>query len=297
MRRRDEVLVGVFTTVAVIVAVLASVWLIRGGLEAGYPLYSRFPWGAGLKQGQPVWLVGVTVGFVDKVQLDPRGTLVVMYRIQKEHRVPKTSKATIVPNGFFGDQAIALTPSEPSDSSFAPSDTVPIGLSGSGLAGLTSRADTLTAGLMTILTAMRHQMVDSGGLAEIRRTMTSANRLFTELAGVAAIQSHELQTTQAMLRSRLSAVDSAQVDSTVRSLRGTTASLNSLTAEFGRTNVRLNALLAKLETGEGSLAKLMNDPMLYNDVRLTLGRVDSLIADIKRNPRKYLSFSVVSWGR
>ena len=62
MKKRDEVLVGLVITVAVIVVVLGSLWLARGGLSKGYPLYVKFPWGAGLKQGQPVLLVGVNVG-------------------------------------------------------------------------------------------------------------------------------------------------------------------------------------------------------------------------------------------
>ena len=64
MRRRDEVLVGLFTTVAIIILALASIWLVRGGLNRGYLLHSRFAWGSGIKQGAPVWLVGVTVGGV-----------------------------------------------------------------------------------------------------------------------------------------------------------------------------------------------------------------------------------------
>ena len=88
MRRRDEVLVGLFTTVAIIILALSSIWLVRGGLNRGYLLHSRFTWGAGIKQGAPVWLVGVTIGTVDKVDLDPRGTLLITYRIQKEHERP-----------------------------------------------------------------------------------------------------------------------------------------------------------------------------------------------------------------
>jgi phospholipid/cholesterol/gamma-HCH transport system substrate-binding protein len=292
MRRRDEVLVGVFTTVAVVVAALSSVWLIRGGLEAGYPLYSRFQWGAGLKQGQPVWLVGVTVGFVDNVAYDPRGTLVVTYRIEKEYQVPKTTMATIVPNGFFGDQAIALTPSAPSTESFAPGDTVPVGISVSGLAALTARADTLSAGLTAILGAARVQMVDSGGLADLRRTMVTANRFFAELGDIAAIQSRELQSTLATLRSRVAAVDSQQIDSTLRAFNATSASLARVTSDLRVTMDRLNGVMTRVESGTGSLSKLLNDPALYDDARRLIGRIDSLVAAIARNPRKFLSFTV-----
>ena len=69
MRQRDAVLVGLVTAVAILVLVFGTVYLIRGGLSSGYPLYSRFRWGAGVKQGQPVLLSGVSVGYVDNVEL------------------------------------------------------------------------------------------------------------------------------------------------------------------------------------------------------------------------------------
>jgi hypothetical protein len=36
----------------------------------------------------------------------------------------------------------------------------------------------------------------------------------------------------------------------------------------------------------------LNDPALYNDIRRIATRVDSLVADLMANPRKYLKFSV-----
>ena len=67
MKRRDELLVGLLLIFAVTVGVLGTIWLVRGGLREGYPLYARFPWGSGLKQGQPVLLAGVSVGTVAPV--------------------------------------------------------------------------------------------------------------------------------------------------------------------------------------------------------------------------------------
>ena len=69
MKRRDEVLVGIFLTVAVAIALLGTLWLVRGGLSSGYPLYARFAWGQNLKPGQPVLLAGVNVGAVADVTL------------------------------------------------------------------------------------------------------------------------------------------------------------------------------------------------------------------------------------
>lgn len=292
MKRRDAVLVGVFTTAAFAIVVLGALWLARGGLDAGYPLYSRFPFGAGLKQGQPVWLAGVNVGFVDKIELDPTGTIVATYRIQDEYTVPKGSTVSVVPNGFFGDQAIALTPDGVTTTTFAEGDTVPLGKSVAGLASLTARADTITVGVNTLLGAAREQFVDSGGLREMRATMVAANNLVAQLARIAALQSRELQSTIETVRVRAAAIDSAQVDSTVRSLRQASANMATVTGELRTTSDRLNAILAKVESGDGTAAKLINDPGLYNDLRRVLGRVDSLTADFKKNPKRYINLEI-----
>jgi phospholipid/cholesterol/gamma-HCH transport system substrate-binding protein len=42
----------------------------------------------------------------------------------------------------------------------------------------------------------------------------------------------------------------------------------------------------------GSAAKLINDPGAYNDVRGLLQRMDSLLADIKKNPKRYINVKI-----
>jgi ABC-type transporter Mla subunit MlaD len=82
MKRRDEVTVGILLTVAVVVLITGTLWLVRGGLRSGYPLFTRFAWGQNLKQGQAVTLAGVTVGYVSDVELDPAGYINVDLRIE-----------------------------------------------------------------------------------------------------------------------------------------------------------------------------------------------------------------------
>jgi phospholipid/cholesterol/gamma-HCH transport system substrate-binding protein len=94
------------------------------------------------------------------------------------------------------------------------------------------------------------------------------------------------------LRSTLSAFDSAAVDSTVRNLRATSANLATLTADFQKTSTQLQVVLAKVDSGGGSAAMLLNDPGLYNDLRGATQRLNDLIADMKANPGRYLKFSI-----
>jgi phospholipid/cholesterol/gamma-HCH transport system substrate-binding protein len=292
MKKRDEVLVGLVITVAVIVVVLGSLWLARGGLSKGYPLYVKFPWGAGLKQGQPVLLVGVNVGYVDEVELHQDGILVTTLRIVKSYQVPVTSKAAVIPNGIFGDQAIALTPSRPDPRSFKPDDTIPIGPSTPGISDLTTKADSVMRSVNAITMALQTEMVASGGIHDLRNTIAATNRLVNDFASIAAEQSRQLSATMTSLRRATGAIDPAKVDSTVNNLRTSSANLAEISGQLKETSGKLDLLLAKVDSGPGSVAKLINDPGAYNDVRGVLQRMDSLLADIKKNPKRYINVKI-----
>jgi phospholipid/cholesterol/gamma-HCH transport system substrate-binding protein len=292
MKTRDEVLVGLLVTVAIVVTVLGSLWLARGGLSKGYPLYAKFPWGAGLKQGQPVLLVGVNVGYVDEVDLHQDGILVTTLRIAKDYQVPITSKAAVVPNGIFGDQAVAVTPSKPDPRSFKPGDTFPIGPSTPGISELTSKADSITKSVNAITTALEQQLVAQGGIRDLRNTIGATNRLVTEFAAIASEQSRQLTATMTSLRRATTAIDPAKVDSTVSNLRTASANMAEMSAQLKATSGKLDVIIAKVDSGNGSAAKLLNDPGVYNDVRALLQRMDSLVADIKKNPKRYINVKI-----
>jgi phospholipid/cholesterol/gamma-HCH transport system substrate-binding protein len=293
MKRRDEVTVGILLTVAVIVLVVGTLWLVRGGLRSGYPLFVRFPWGQNLKQGQPVMLAGVTVGYVSDVQLNPIGVLDVDLRIQDKYKVPRTAVAEVYPVGIFGDVAIALKiPTGPSAESFAPGDTLPARAATSGLDALQSRADTISATLDRITRAMESELVQTGGLRDIRQSIAATNRLVAQFQAIAAEQNRNFTATLASFRSAANAVDSAQIARSLGSLRSTSAHIDTLTMQLGSNSTQLQAILARIERGEGTAGKFLTDTLLYRDARNLLTRVDSLVADFQRNPRKYINLRV-----
>jgi phospholipid/cholesterol/gamma-HCH transport system substrate-binding protein len=82
------------------------------------------------------------------------------------------------------------------------------------------------------------------------------------------------------------------VDSTVHNLQTASANMAGLTADLRQTNVALNGLISKLDKGEGTAGKLLTDTLLYRDVRNLVGRLDSLTADFKKHPKKYVNLSI-----
>ena len=293
MKRRNEVLVGVFVTVALIVGILGTLWLSRSGLLSDtYPLYTRFRWGANLKQGQEVWLAGYAVGTVDRVELRPDGWLDVWMSVDEKYSVPEGSIAQLRTASFFGDMAINLEPPLNFRSSVQRGDTIPAAPPPPSMDALLSRLDSVSRGVSDVAQAFEIQMVREGGIQDLRGTIANTNRLIRQISQVADEQSRGLTRLTTTLQRSISAIDSAVVDSTMRNIRTTTANLAQLTADFQETRERMTALLTKLETGDGSAAKLLNDPGLYNDVRALVQRVDSLTVDFKKNPRKYINLEI-----
>jgi phospholipid/cholesterol/gamma-HCH transport system substrate-binding protein len=297
MKRRDEVTVGILITVAVSVLILGTLWLARGGLKSGYPLYTRFAWGQNLKQGQPVLLAGVTVGYVGDVTLRRAGYLDVMLRVNDEYKVPKGSKATVKPIGIFGDVAIALTPPTPAPAQdYAPGDTVPPGAPSADVDVIMSRVDSMAQTTSILLKAIRSQVVEAGTLAQINRTMVNAAALSAQLQRVVAEQNANATQTMASFRDaagRLSrVVDSAQIAVTMANLRETSANAAKLSANIDSTNNQLRALLDKAQNGNGTIGKLLSDSLLYRDIRHSVASLDSLLTDFKANPRKYINLRI-----
>ena len=292
MKRRNEVLVGMLLTAGVVIGVLGTIWLVRGGFSRGYPLYSRFKWGAGVKQGQPVRLAGVQVGVVSDVELDPKGTILVTMSIEKVYSVPRNSVAAVVPVGIFGDQEIALTPAEPSPISFNKGDSVPPALPKAGLPELTARADTISQRLDDVAKAVQVELVAGGGIADLRKTLASTNDLARSLSVIATEQSRQLSLTLTRFRNTAAALDSTQLDSVVRNLQLTSHNLAAFTDSLRGTAQQLNLVLAKANTGDGTLGKLLNDPGLYHDLRRLTTRLDSLTLDFKKHPKRYINLEI-----
>jgi phospholipid/cholesterol/gamma-HCH transport system substrate-binding protein len=299
MKRRDEVLVGVFLSAAVAIVLLGTLWLVRGGLSSGYPLYSKFAWGQNLKPGQQVLLAGVAVGAVADVTLRQDGYLDVVLRVNDDVKVPRNSLASVKPVGIFGDAAIALTPKGPSPVSYNPGDTVPVGPADTDIQAIMNRVDSIGNTVQQMTKAINADLIASGGIKDMRKSLAnaaeltqSAARLSAQLNGIAAEQSRNLSATMASLRRAVSAVDSAKIDSTMKNFQTSSASLTRIASNLDSTSRRASNLMAGLDRGEGTAGKLLKDTLLYRDLRGLVTQADSVMADLKANPKKYINLRI-----
>jgi phospholipid/cholesterol/gamma-HCH transport system substrate-binding protein len=308
MKRRNEVTVGILVTIALIVLVIGSLWLGRGGLSRGYPLYTRFAWGQNLKEGQPVLLAGISIGYVSDVELRRDGYLDVTLNIQKKYKVPRGSTATVQPVGIFGDVAVGLTPLTPAPpTDFAPGDTVPPGTPIPGMGDILLRVDSIGETIIRLEHDFETDFMAAGGMKDVRKATASVLALSNQLQRVVATQSDNLTTTSASFRQsaaqvaqaaqRLSTlVDSAAIDSTFKNLRSTSANLVHISAGLDSGVHQARHVLAQIDSGQGSIGLLLHDPALYNSVTDAVHQMQGLIDDLQKHPRKYINLSIFGGG-
>jgi len=153
------------------------------------------------------------------------------------------------------------------------------------------RADSASGRLGDVARAVQVELVQGGGIADLRKTLeapttSSPNSPRCHRAVAAADGSHALPQRAA------GAVDSASIDSTVKNLKATSANMAEMTKSLEHATTRLDAILAKVDTGSGTTGKLVNDPTLYNDLHAVLTRLDSLTTDLQHNPKRYINVHV-----
>ena len=69
-------------------------------------------------------------------------------------------------------------------------------------------------------------------------------------------------------------------------------SLDSTVVRASSSFDRLDDLLKSAESGDGSIAKLLNDPGVYDNLDNTTKNLSLLLQDMRLNPKRYLRLSV-----
>jgi phospholipid/cholesterol/gamma-HCH transport system substrate-binding protein len=100
----------------VLLGIAAVVWF---AVEAGagvaigrstYEVNARFTNIGGLKAGSQVFIAGVPVGRVEKIDLDPQYAAIVHLHLKQSVHLPTDTIASIKTSGLIGDKYVALAP-------------------------------------------------------------------------------------------------------------------------------------------------------------------------------------------
>jgi phospholipid/cholesterol/gamma-HCH transport system substrate-binding protein len=191
--------------------------------------------------------------------------------------------------GNFGDAEVALL-GTPDTRFYASGDTVPAGAAAPGIPELTAKGDSVATIAVNLSKQLQAQLVDSGGLGDMRQTIARTNAL------VARLQSPDGSLGKLLddpaLYQNLNGMISS-VDSLVRQMRaqngtfGRLLSDDSLYTHLVGITTGTDSLVRQLTHGDGFAARMLRDEQLYEQLTKTITDLNAILADVRQNPRKY----------
>lgn len=253
----------------------------------------------GLSASSPIFADGYKVGIVKAISYDYHGNhgAVVELDVNKDLRLPKGSTAEIV-SDLMGNVKMNLLLANNPRERYEPGDTLQ-GAVNSGLMGTMGNMvpviERMLPKLDSILTSVNALLADPAIAQSLHNVQTISANLTTTTAG--------LNTMVAQINGRLPGMmgkaDAAlsKADATLDNTSKLTASLASVDiqgtmSKVDQTLANVQQVTAKLNSNQGSLGLLMNDPGLYHNLNGTMRSADSLLIDLKSHPKRYVHFSL-----
>ena len=251
----------------------------------------------GLLEAAPVTVNGFQVGQVREIKYDyDKNKITIMLVMEPKMKVPEGSTINMV-TGLLGGASLVLNLGDGpamESGSYIPTSDIP---------GL---MDHVTDNVLPVVNDM---------LPKVDSIMSNVNGLTGDPALAAAIMrldaiTRQVQTSAQQLTILMNGLNRSvpgvmnNVNGITTNLTGATGNLTDFSASLKQmpldsTINALNATLANLQTlseqlndKNSSLGKIMNDRELYDNANHAIASLDSLLIDIKANPKRYINVKV-----
>lgn len=297
--RRVQVQVGVLFIASVIVLIASILWFkeFRIG-EKNFLMTVEFPETSGLVKGDAVEVKGVPSGKVEDIRFEDGRALVVIQLARHVTLHPGT-RISIGNVGLMGQKVVSIFPGDVNRRAF-PADTLLTGTYSAGipevLAGVGGTLDTFERVAMHVDSLL--VAFDRPKREQVGRTLENLERTTGELAVILEanradlIESmRDMKTVMGELRAMMDGRGEA-FGQAMEDAGGAVARLDTTLTSFDTAVQRMDRLLARVENGEGSLGKALQDQALYDELVVTLEDAKLLLQDVRRNPKRYFKFSI-----
>ena len=254
-------------------------------LVGGDEVVVRMEDGAGLNRGDRVQLNGVQVGTVRQVNLTPPEGVSVRINVDDDVRLPADTRA-VVRNDVFGATTVALIPGR-ALVKLEGGDTIQ-GLTRQTLPDLATEL----GGEARQILAAADSLLSPGAVDDLKATASvlpeAAQQLRQAFSELTLAASSLRRTAEELEAAEAGAVVGATAADVRTSARAATRALNTMDVSL----MTLSSVLGKIDRGEGTLGLLVNDTSLYGELSETLREVRALTADVRANPKKYMTVEI-----
>jgi phospholipid/cholesterol/gamma-HCH transport system substrate-binding protein len=243
----------------------------------------------GLTKSSSVYADGYKVGIVSDIEYDFRhpGKVVVEISTDKGLRIPKGSSAQL-DEAVLGGCTLNMLLATNLREAYHPGDTI----EGSDVNGLmakvggmvpqleevVAKVDTLVATLNTLLSNPNLPLIIQNAELITENLNKSTNQLNTLLRNDIPQMTGTFTKAGENVATLTDKMNQLDIQATLESVNQTIGSVHSM--------------MEQMQSPNGTLGKLMNDPSVFDNLNHTVQSADSLVSDLKAHPKRYVHFSV-----
>lgn len=303
----NEVKVGA----TALVTILVFIWLynfLKGkdlfkSTNYYYAVYNQIN---GLAESSPVEINGYKVGVVQSIVFlnDGSGRLVVKMSVSKGFKLPEKTVATVTNASLIAGMKIKLVFGQ-GPGTYNSGDTIRgileegiLGKLGSELLPVKDKILSMIVVLDSVLSSI-NGLINPELTRNLNGSMANIQHLTKNLDEVVSSRETELKTMLANLSkfSKTLSDNSGNLGSTLTNLKTISdtlaaadlyATINNLKATLGRTA----QLMEGVNKGKGTAGQIFTNDSLYVSLNHGIASLDSLLKDVKANPKKYVHFSL-----
>lgn len=284
---------------------------IFSSLNTYYVTYNKID---GIVKSTPIYFKGLKVGQVEKLSLirtDSSNQILATLLIDNKIVLSKSSEAMIVSMDLLGGKAISLN---------IPSLVDPI-LEGDTLIG--SEETSLSASISEMITPVKNKaenvMVSlnhvlgefekvlanggtknlSNGMEDLAGILKNLHQTSIQLDAIVMAEKSKIGN----ITSNMEAIsytlknNKNDIDNSIKNFKSISdslaaAPLKSTIEQLNKTSLQLAHITQKIDKGEGTAGKLINDKELYDNLNKSSKELQILLKDLHERPSRYVNISV-----
>jgi|TARA_B110000263_G_scaffold230888_1_gene225747 phospholipid/cholesterol/gamma-HCH transport system substrate-binding protein len=272
-----------------------------------YAIYSDID---GLQVGSAIMLNGFSIGMVSDINLNTTNhKLMVTLNINELDSIPNNSVCKIVNQDLMGTKGVSLIMGNSSTFSKL-GDTLLSSIENSlqdevnaQILPLKNKAEELIGSVDSLLVIVA-AVLNKKTRANLSNSINSLDETFeilskTMLKVDSIVYQNDSKVTKIISNLESITTNLNEGNSDIKAIL---YNLSSITDSLANSNIislleNVDKISSNINSGSGSLAKLMNDDNLYNNLEKSTSELADLIEDIKTNPKRYVNFSLLGGSK
>ncbi|MBC7744020.1 MAG: MCE family protein [Flavobacterium sp.] len=308
MKVTSETKVGVLAAVAIAILIIGYSFLKGNDVfSSENEFYAKYDRVDGLATSKPIFVNGYQIGRVSQLTLLPSGQILAQFKIDPQYAVPKNTIARLESTDLLGGKAIIFELGN-SKKYAIDGDTLTSNIQKDLLEQVQpvqKKAEQIIARLDSVLTSVNSTLSPAfqknfeRSFASITRTLETLEGTTKTVDGLVGTQSSRIAGIMGNLESISGNFknNNAKITSIMNNLDKVTdevakANFAQTMTEANKAVADLQVIINKVNSGKGSLAQIINDPSMYNNLNNAASNLDKLMIDLRANPKRYVSFSV-----